>query len=76
MRITVDVPDALYQQLKAKAARERLSIKKFILKSVESEVCSRSKKKGRRVTLPLIHSKRPGTLKLDNDKIYDLISFP
>jgi hypothetical protein len=76
MRITLDIPDALYKQLKAKAARVELSIKKLILMGLESEVSSERKKKGRHVTLPLIRSKRPGSLDIDNDKIYDLISFP
>jgi hypothetical protein len=46
------------------------------LRGVESEVGKRGLKKKRRVVLPLIRSKRPGTLEVDNEKIYDLISFP
>ena len=76
MRTTVDIPDSLYQELKSKAAREKRSVKEIILRGVESEVDSRSKKKRRRVVLPLIRSKRPGALEIDNEKIYDLISFP
>jgi hypothetical protein len=76
VRTTVDIPDSLYQELKSKAAREKRSVKEIILRGVESEVKSRSKKKRRRVVLPLIRSKRPGTLEIDNEKIYDLISFP
>jgi antitoxin Phd len=34
------------------------------------------RKLGRKVRLPLVRSKRPGTLHLDNAKIYELISFP
>jgi hypothetical protein len=76
MRTTVDIPEALYRELKSKAAREKRSVKEIILRSVEGELRSRSKKKGRRVTLPLIKSKWPGRLEVNNDKIYDLISFP
>ncbi len=76
MRTTVDIPDSLYQELKSKAAREKRSVKEIILRGVEIEVDSRSKKKRRRVVLPLIRSKRPGALEIDNEKIYDLISFP
>jgi len=76
MRTTVDIPDALYQDLKTKAARERRSIKELILRGVESEVGKRKQKRKRRVVLPLIRSKHPGTLEIDNEKIYDLISFP
>jgi hypothetical protein len=31
---------------------------------------------GRRIKLPIVRSRRPGTLELDNAKIYDAISFP
>ena len=34
------------------------------------------RKLGRRVKLPLVPSKTPGTLQLDNAKIYEAISFP
>lgn len=76
MRTTVDIPDALYQKLKTKAAREKRSVRELILRSVEGQVSSRTRRKARRVVLPLVRSKRPGKLEVDNDKIYDLISFP
>lgn len=76
MRTTVDIPDALYRELKSKAAREKRSVKELILRSVEVELRPRSKKRTRRVTFPLIPSKAPGTLDIDNAKIYELISFP
>jgi hypothetical protein len=76
MRTTVDIPDVLYRQLKAKALKENRSVKELILRGVVGELRSKSGKKGRRVSLPLVPSKRPGSLVIDNDKIYDLISFP
>ncbi len=76
MRTTVDIPDALYRELKAKAAREKRSVKELVLRGVEGELRLPARKKKRRLKLPLIRSKRPGSLEVDNDKIYDLISFP
>ena len=76
MRTTVDIPDALYRELKSKAAREKRSVKELILRSVEVELRPRSKKRTRRVIFQLVPSKAPGTLDIDNAKIYDLISFP
>lgn len=76
MRTTVDIPDALYRELKSKAVREKRSVKELILRSVEVELRPRSKKRTRRVTFPLIPSRKPGTLDIDNAKIYELISFP
>ena len=76
MRTTVDIPDALYRELKSKAAREKRSVKELILRGVEVELRPRFKKRSRRVIFPLVPSKKPGTLVIDNAKIYELISFP
>jgi predicted DNA-binding ribbon-helix-helix protein len=76
VRTTVDIPDALYRELKSKAAREKRSVKELILRSVEVALRVRRKKSTRRITLPIISSKNPGTLKIDNAQIYDLIPFP
>jgi hypothetical protein len=73
---TVDIPDPLYRELKSKAAREKRSVKELILRSLEAELRSLTKKRGRRVILPLIRSKNPGTLYIDNARIYELISSP
>lgn len=75
MRTTVDIPDPLYRELKGKAAREGHSVKELILRGVEQELRSRSRKI-RRVSLPIVPSKRPGTLELDNAKIFEIIPFP
>jgi ribosome-associated translation inhibitor RaiA len=76
MRTTVDIPDALYRELKSKAAREKRSVKELILRGVEVELRARQKRKARKVTLPLVKSKRPGTLDIKNAQIYELIPFP
>ncbi len=76
MRTTVDIPDTVYRELKAKAVRENRSVKELILRGVKVELRSGSVKKRKRVSLPLVPSRRPGSLEVDNDKIYDLISFP
>ncbi len=76
MRTTVDIPDLLYRELKSRAAREKRSVKELILRGVEMELRPRSKKRHRRVSLPLIPSKKPGTLEIDNAKIFELIPFP
>lgn len=72
----MDIPDVLYRELKSKAAREKVSIKQLILRGVEVELRPPSSKRKRRVSFPIIRSKLPGTLEIDNAKIYDLISFP
>ena len=76
MRTTVDIPDAVYRELKSKAAREKVTVKQLILRGVAIQLRLGSNKRKRRVSLPIISSKHPGTLEIDNEKIYDLISFP
>jgi hypothetical protein len=74
MRTTVDIPDPLYRELKGKAASEGRSVKELILRGVEQEL--RGPHRRRRVKLPIVPSKRPGSLKLDNAKIFEIIPFP
>jgi hypothetical protein len=75
MRTTVDIPDPLYRQLKAKAALKGCSVKELILKGVETELQCPASKKGRRVKLPIFDSKHPGSLKLTNRQINEIL-FP
>lgn len=76
MRTTVDIPDQMYRRLKGRAAREGRSAKELILRGVEQMLASERRSAGRRVTLPIVRSKRPGSVTLDNDRIYEVISFP
>jgi hypothetical protein len=75
MRTTVDIPDAMYRRLRARAATEGKSTRALILRGVE-RVLGGQPASSRRVALPLVPSKRPGTLRLDNARIYQVISFP
>jgi hypothetical protein len=75
MRTTVDIPDRLYRQLKSRAAREGSSTRALILKGVEAILKAERRTAGLSVSLPIVRSKRPGTVALDNATIYDL-AFP
>jgi plasmid stability protein len=75
MRTTVDIPDGIYRRLKSRAAREGNSTRALILKGVK-EVLKTDRRKARSpVSLPIVRSKRPGAVALDNAAIYD-IAFP
>ena len=76
MRTTIDIPDAMYRRLKTRAAGEGRSVKSLILVGVEQALEKEPPPRGRRVTLPIVRSKRPGCLRIDNARIYDVISFP
>jgi len=74
VRTTVDIPDPTYRQLKAKAALRGCSVKELILRGVETELNGdrRGQIKGR-VALPLVKSKRPGWLRLNNKAIHEIL---
>lgn len=75
MRTTVDIPDGIYRQLKSRAAREGSSIRALILRSVKELLKTDRKRAGAVVSLPIVRSKRPATVAIDNARIYD-IAFP
>ena len=76
MRTTVDIPDVMHRRLKARAAGEGKSAKALILRSIEQLLAQRSRESTGKLVAPVIHSKRPGTLRIDCSGIYDIISFP
>ncbi len=75
MRKTLDIPDPTYRKLKAKAAQLGCSVEDLILRSVDSRLSNKPRKR-RRVHLPLLRSSQPGTLFLTNQQIYRIIPFP
>ncbi len=72
----MDIPDPLYRQLKARAATEGRSVKELILHGVQVELHGTLTKPRRRIKLPIVPSRKPGTLRLDNDHVYEVIPFP
>ena len=76
MRTTIDIPDAMYRRLKARAAAEGRPAKSLILQGVEQVLAPQKSVGGRPVTLPLVKSRRPGCIRIDHASIYDIISFP
>jgi hypothetical protein len=75
VRTTIDIPNPLYRQLKGKAASEGRSVKELVLRAVQVEL-NTAQKKARPRKAPVIKSKNPGTLLLDNEKIFEIIPFP
>jgi plasmid stability protein len=76
MRTTIDIPDPMYRRLKARASAEGRSVKAVLLDAAEHVLSGSESAPRRAVRLPLVKSKRPGSLRLDNAAIYDIISFP
>jgi len=79
MRTTVDIPDSLHRRLKRRAANEHVPVRDLIIRGIEyvlKEPARKQEKRARRVKLPIIPSKEPGTFYLDNEMIYGGIDFP
>jgi hypothetical protein len=74
MRTTIDLPDPLFRELKAVAARRGASLKTVVRLAIEREIRKDEAKSGRRVKFPLLDSREPGTLNLTNAEIEDFSS--
>ncbi|MGD9137644.1 MAG: hypothetical protein PVH42_12815 [Desulfobacterales bacterium] len=75
MRTTIEIPDHLLRRAKAAAALEGKSLKAFLAKAVKHELERSAEKKivRKKVSLPLIPSKRPGTLQLSSQDITNIL---
>jgi hypothetical protein len=73
MRTTVDIPDETYRRLKMKAVEEGTPVREIVLRGIAHELEPSKTQRVRKLKLPLIHSKRPGTLHLTNDQIDDIL---
>lgn len=76
MRTTIDLPDATFRQLKVLAAREGSSLKEVVLRAVDAEL-HRSGQPARQEAvrdLPVIPSKRPGTMNFTNAEIDEILA--
>jgi hypothetical protein len=75
MRTTVDIPDAIYRELKSQAAMEGRSVKDLILhrvvRPVQDGAITRKK-----IKFPAVKAKHPGSLKLGPEDVYEYIPFP
>jgi hypothetical protein len=79
MQTTVNLPDSLYQKSEALAASRRVTVEQIIVEAVAKEVqgtvvSGASGTYGdREVELPVVRSKRPGTLDLSRFDFDDLL---
>lgn len=75
MRTTLDLPDATFRQLKSLAAERGTTLKQILRTAVEKEiVAATSRTERRRIKMPILRSKEPGTLNLTNAEIEDLLT--
>jgi hypothetical protein len=76
MRTTLDIPDEAYRRLKIKAAMEGRTLRAIVLRGILREISSPADKPVRRLSEPILKSYAPGSIRIDNEQIYDLIGFP
>ena len=78
MRTTVDIPDPLYREMKVFAASEGTTLKEIILEGVEARLRAGrpAARRQSRPRFPVIRSKRPGSLQLGEEGVYEYIPFP
>jgi hypothetical protein len=71
MRTTLQIPDELFRRAKSKSALLGISLNDYVSSALERELESPARReiKSRRVKSPLVHAKKPGTLRLTNAEI-------
>ena len=75
MRTTVDIPDEAYRELRMIAAERGESLRKLVLEGIDHVRRESRRSPRKKFVVPVIRSERPGSLKLTNEDIDDLISF-
>ncbi len=75
MKVKIEIPERIYSKLKTRARQERRSVNDLIVKFLRATLAKEPAKPPRRIA-PVIDSDEPGTLRLDNAKIYELIDSP
>ena len=73
MKVRLDIPNKIYRALVKRARKDGIAVNELVVRFVEWTLARESIKK---VNLPIIESKRPGSLRLDNAKIFEIIDFP
>jgi hypothetical protein len=76
MRTTIDIPDDIYRELKIKAAREGTPVRQVVLRGIERELrpAPVGQAGRKRFIVPVISSACPGTLRLTNEEIDDILA--
>ena len=75
MRTTIDIPDTTYRELKVKAAQEGLTVRQIVLRGIKHELKPPVvRPHANRFQIPVIPSSMPGTLRLTNEQIDDILA--
>ncbi len=76
MQTTIELPESIYRKGEKVARTQGVTIEEFIVRAFERELTTEpdTPSHRKRVTLPLIPSKEPGTLDLKDFNFDDLLA--
>ena len=76
MRTTIELPDSVYRKAENVARTQGVTIEEFIVLAFERELKAEpdAPSHSKRVTLPLVPSKEPGTMDLKDFNFDDLLA--
>ncbi|MBI3683462.1 MAG: hypothetical protein HY235_24065 [Acidobacteria bacterium] len=75
MRTTLDLPDATFRRLKARAAEQGVTLKHLLRVALERELERANElQQHKKIRFPVLRSKEPGKLKLTNADIENLLA--
>jgi hypothetical protein len=73
MKATIEIDDDLYRQVKAAAAIRGRKVKDLVAEGLRTVLrSSHAGLRTRRIQLPIVKSKKPGTLRLGNEMIGEI----
>jgi hypothetical protein len=77
MQTVLEIPDTKFSRLTAKAEHEGSSVLEIVLRGIDKELDGDEvPQKVTRLIEPILKSYAPGSIRLNNEQIYDLIGFP
>ncbi len=76
VKIRLEISDKLYSRLARQAKTQNCSLGSMIVRAIEASLHENRIGSQRRAKPPIVHSKKPGTLHLDNARIFEIIDFP
>ena len=75
MRTSIDLPDDLFREAKARAARRGVPLRELVTNALRRELAMEAERAGSEsVALPLVRSSRPGRVKLTNARIEEILA--
>ncbi len=76
MQTSIELPDAVYHEGERLARAKGYTLEQLIVQALERELSQEAPAlhSDNRVSLPLVHSKHPGTLDLTNFNFDDLLA--